>query len=374
MFQNMKVDIIYYKTNTDFEMEFNLCGCCRMRLLTDKSPDRKTMVHSLARAVSRSRIILVVGSLFGESGSIASIAGAIGSQLSVTDNKTFGIKSNDEIKIISGSTPLVTSDGIFGGCIIESGPQTMILLTDNKAVRKALMQTLIHPYIEELYANELKEKASQASDIISDNSFENSEDTDELILESDRELEEPTEELTEEQESDIITEVEQPEELEPIEDLNTDFLTEQDTDDENPPIYNNEDSELLSDITETEDLGDEDVLVSAGMIFETDTNEEEKPYIEPEEPGIISEENDDYDFEDLTEFSKSAPTDQDYLSEDDSSTQPMRKYSLNKPILILTVVLLLTIAILCYCIFFIPSKSDSTSVAFIKETFDILFG
>ena len=52
MFQNVKVDIIYYKTNTDFEMEFNLCGCCRMRLLTDKSPDRKTAVHSLARAVS----------------------------------------------------------------------------------------------------------------------------------------------------------------------------------------------------------------------------------------------------------------------------------------------------------------------------------
>ena len=38
----MKVDVIYYKTNTDFEMEFNLCGCCRMRLLTDKAPDRKT--------------------------------------------------------------------------------------------------------------------------------------------------------------------------------------------------------------------------------------------------------------------------------------------------------------------------------------------
>ena len=30
MFQNLKVDVIYYKTNTDFEMEFNLCGCCRM--------------------------------------------------------------------------------------------------------------------------------------------------------------------------------------------------------------------------------------------------------------------------------------------------------------------------------------------------------
>ena len=40
MFQNLKVDVIYYKTNSDFEMEFNLCGCCRMRLLSDKTPDK----------------------------------------------------------------------------------------------------------------------------------------------------------------------------------------------------------------------------------------------------------------------------------------------------------------------------------------------
>ena len=139
MFQNMKTDIIYYKTNTDFEMEFNLCGCCRMRLLTDKTPDRKTMVHSLARAVSRSQIIIIVGSLFGKSGSIAAIAEAIGSKLVVADNKTYGIKSTDEIEILETSTPLVTPDGIFGGCIIESGPQTMILLSENKSIRKTIL-------------------------------------------------------------------------------------------------------------------------------------------------------------------------------------------------------------------------------------------
>ena len=66
MFQNIKVDIIYYKTQTDFEMEFNLSGCCRMRLLTDKAPDRKILVNQLVRAVSRSRIILLAGDLFGK--------------------------------------------------------------------------------------------------------------------------------------------------------------------------------------------------------------------------------------------------------------------------------------------------------------------
>ena len=162
MFQNLKVDIVYYKTNTDFEMEFNLCGCCRMRLLTDKAADSKSTVRSLSRAVSRSRVILVIGALFGDDGVINIISKAIDSKLSNINNKNYGISGNDEIKILDGATPLVTKDGYFGGCIIERGPQTMILLTENKTIRKALMKSLIHPYIEELCAVELNEKATAA--------------------------------------------------------------------------------------------------------------------------------------------------------------------------------------------------------------------
>lgn len=162
MFQNLKVDIVYYKTNTDFEMEFNLCGCCRMRLLTDKAADSKSAVRSLSRAVSRSRVILVIGALFGDDGVINIISKAIDSKLSNINNKNYGISGNDEIKILDGATPLVTKDGYFGGCIIERGPQTMILLTENKTIRKALMKSLIHPYIEELCAVELNEKATAA--------------------------------------------------------------------------------------------------------------------------------------------------------------------------------------------------------------------
>ena len=57
MLYNLRSDIIYYKSGSDFELEFNLCGCCRMRLLTAKPSNKKTFVHSLARAVSRSRVI-----------------------------------------------------------------------------------------------------------------------------------------------------------------------------------------------------------------------------------------------------------------------------------------------------------------------------
>lgn len=166
MFQNMRVDIIYYKTNTDFEMEFNLCGCCRMRLLTDKAPDRKTVVHALARAVSRSKIIMTVGPLFGDDGAIATVAAAIGNGLVTVNNTAYGIKTSSEIKVIEGATPLVTSDGFFGGLIIEKGNQTMILLSESKSVRKTIMEDLIHPYIAELYASELKGRADIIAPVV----------------------------------------------------------------------------------------------------------------------------------------------------------------------------------------------------------------
>lgn len=150
MIQNLKVDVIYHQTPSDFEMEFNLCGCCRMRLLSDKTTDKKTFIKALARDVARSRIIIGCGPLFGNDGLISMVAKAIGASLTACDNKTYGISSDESINIISGSTPLVTADGYFGGCIIESGPQTIILLTENRAFRKSIMQNLIHPYIEEI--------------------------------------------------------------------------------------------------------------------------------------------------------------------------------------------------------------------------------
>ncbi len=150
MVQNLKVDIIYHSTPSDFEMEFNLCGCCRMRLLNDKTTDKKSFIKSLARAVSRSRVIMACGPLFGADGLISTVATAIGGNVTPCDNATYGIKGDDVIEIINGSTPLVTPDGYFGGCIIESGPQTIILLTENRGFRKSIMQNLIHPYIEDI--------------------------------------------------------------------------------------------------------------------------------------------------------------------------------------------------------------------------------
>lgn len=176
MIQNIKVDVIYYKCPTDFEMEFNLCGCCRMRMLTDKAGDRSDLIRSLSRAVSRSRVIICSGPLFEAEGLIKSVAAAIGKSLERVNSAAYGIRTSSDIEVIKGSMPLVTADGMFGGCIIESGPQSIVILTESRSIRKALMGSLIHPYIEELsravsarpQTEEVPQAAAEKPDIISE--------------------------------------------------------------------------------------------------------------------------------------------------------------------------------------------------------------
>ena len=258
MFQNIKVDIIYHKSNTDFEMEFNLCGCCRMRLLTAKTPDKKVLVHSLARAVSRSRVIMIVGELFGKDSIVDIIAAATGSKTEIADNQKYGIDSNIDIKIISQSIPLVTPEGYFGGCIIEKGPQTMILLTDNKNVRKSVMRSLIHPYIEELCALDFKEKSPFVIEHQEVNNPPASEETEE---EAKVELSEETQEVVEEnpiQEDDaeeLIIETEDEEAEEYYED-DIDLVTEDDY----------EEIEM-----ESMDSQDDDFEVESDLLYEENT-------------------------------------------------------------------------------------------------------
>lgn len=205
MFENFKSDIIYYNTNADFELEFNLCGCYRkMRLLHDKCSDKKTLLLSLSRAVSRSRIIIITAPLFSDERIINTVAAAIGSSVEIIDNAAYNINSDIEIEVIKDSVPLVTSDGFFGGCIIESGPQTLILLTDNKNVRKTIMNDLIHPYVEE-FAGVQKEANDEEQ---APEQPQEPEEAEEIITETEEESEDELYE-TEDQELIIDTEPEE---------------------------------------------------------------------------------------------------------------------------------------------------------------------
>ena len=318
MFHNIKADIIYYKTATDFELEFNLCGCCRMRLLSDKMQDKKSFVHSLARAVSRSSVILVAGPLLGEDGTVKTVTEALNTSTETVDKTEYAITDQGEIQIIKNSTPLVTPQGDFGGCIIESGPQTMILLTDDKQIRKTIMKDLIHPYIEELYNAESATKETPA--------------------------EEPTDQDIDENEV-LITDIseEQPEEV----------------------------------LSESEEEIDQD---EAAQIICDDFNETDEDEIQYEDDTELLVEPDSIDLEPQENHTDHYTSDDDYnyiYGEDEEDYQDDAKtfkFSLNLAVLIISVLLLLVIAVLCYCIFIVPARQGVSPVSNLQEIFTTMFG
>ncbi len=316
MFQNIKSDIIYYNTPADFEMEFNLCGCCRMRLLNDKCNDKKSLLTSLSRAVSRSRVIIITAPLFDSENIIGTIASSIGNGTEIIDNNSYGINSQAEINIIKGSTPLVTDDGLFGGCIIECGPQTMIILTENKSVRKNIMKTLIHPYISDLFALETSPEQP-------------TEETDQNEIATESVLEEDSSEEVNETEELLIEEVVEQDTLKndeiASEEENQNFILKSEPETEKPEYYEEEYQELY---TETQ-IKPETVSDDDGYYYE------EEYYIEE---------------------SKSLP---------DSS--------FNTLILIISIIVLFALAVLCFCIFYVPTKAPVEPSVYLKDVFVTLF-
>lgn len=376
MIQNLKVDIIYYKTNTDFEMEFNLCGCCRMRLLTDKASDKKTLVHDLARAVSRSRVIIIAGELSGEEGIIETVAKAIAKTVTEIDKSMYGIKSEAGIGVISGATPLVTPEGEFGGCIIESGPQSMILLSDERELRKGIMKTLIHPYIEELCTLDIKAQAKNTDTEVPTVIAPPEPITDTLPEEvgepADAVFEETPEETGEAEDNNSAETVEEIKEAAEPE-------TEKEAETEEPEAEAETETETeesadkpLSDFSSNAD----GVTLEGGMTFETDDSraaepsktEEPELFIEHEKPkkGRIGYQSNNYTLEEYGDSTYHAP--------DNSAEKRKSLLSGNLPILIISVLLLIVLAVLCYCIFYVPAQDGVTASAYLHETFNTLFG
>lgn len=328
MIQNLKVDVIYHQTASDFEMEFNLCGCCRMRLLNDKTTDKKSFIKALARGVSRSRVIMVCGPLFGDEGVIKTVSVAISAGVTVCDNKTYGIDGEETIEIIKGSTPLVTPDGYFGGCIIESGPQTIILLTENRAFRKAIMQNLIHPYIEEISYIPTKTFHIEKTDMPATAS----------------------EEATLAESEDYITEVD------------TEYIAEQDT----PDAYAagaTQDEHNIEFVMDEDDTDDQPVLPE-----DTKDNEFNDLYVEVEKPAEIkaryeqaytpSEEDD--------MFITNAQHDEELQEKGKKSSRGM-----DISIVIFVLVLLIAVLALVYFVFLMPYTKGISTAEYLKEIFSV---
>lgn len=346
MFQNIKVDMIYYKAGTDFELEFNLCGCCRMRLLTDKASDKKNLLNLLVRAVARSRVILIAGDLFGNDGIINIVSNAINKGIVEIDNSNYGILSDDSISIIDGSTPLVTPEGYFGGCIIESGPQSMILLSKNKTIRKSIMQTLIHPYIAELASTDFEKTETAVPNIEpAINNIPESEAAASVAATALPVIENiiPTADIT-----DIDTAIPKT--------ANESDIVETNQAIESPLTETNE-NELENNIEFNTD--NTTAYLTPGIADYSDIiNSHNK---------LNRKNSDNYDIQN-NEFDYSSPF---FGGQELNERRPV--YTMSIPILIISVILLILSAILCYCIIYVPAKQGISASEYLKEIFSTLF-
>ena len=378
MLQNIKVDIIYYLTPTDFEMEFNLCGCCRMRLLTDKVSDRKEFIHSLSRAVSRSRVMICCGSLFGESGLINGVAAAIGKNVVKADNNAYGIKEGGDIGIIDGSMPLVTPEGIFGGCIIESGPQSIILLSESKNIRKSIMTTLIHPYIEELSISPVRAPQKTEEPVESQQTEDAVSDIVETAAAPLRESEEVTEEPVLETEANTETQEQPNEETEEtVQEAVEAPSNESEPTEIEPTEENAEENEEVSEPEATVEIAAEDTLNMDDMLIATMENgdvedpktnnaplqdvknEEFELFIEPRQVKFSKKHYYDVDYD------AGADADSLFAEPDPEDMRPRFR----SPILVLTVILLIALVVLAYILVVIPLSRGYSFTEYIEIIF-----
>lgn len=149
MAADLRLEIIYFKQNADIELEFGLHGEYPMRLLTASSDEPRDFLKKLKRAVGRSTIILTIG---GFSDGLPQILGkSVGLESSAADREKYGISEpGGEIIMPNTAVPIVIN-GIYGGCVLESGAQSIIMLSENRKPRKKIVSSLLVPYIKEHY-------------------------------------------------------------------------------------------------------------------------------------------------------------------------------------------------------------------------------
>lgn len=149
MSADLKLEIIYFKQNADIELEFGLHGEYPLRLLTASSDEPRDFLKKLKRAVGRSTIILTVG---GFSDNLPQILGrSVGAEPTAVDREKYDIHEPDgEIVMPRGAVPIAVN-GTYGGCVLESGAQSIIMLGENRRLRKKIVSSLVVPYIKEHY-------------------------------------------------------------------------------------------------------------------------------------------------------------------------------------------------------------------------------
>lgn len=149
---DIRMEIIYFCESSDIKLEFGLRGEYPLRLLSSSSNDYRSFLTALKKAAARSEVIITVGGFFGKKYLPEILGRSINHKCKEIDLAKYGLNYiNKPLLLPDGAIPLVSANGKFGGCVIESGPQSIIMLTEDTRVRLSLLFELVVPYITEHY-------------------------------------------------------------------------------------------------------------------------------------------------------------------------------------------------------------------------------
>ncbi len=326
MISNIKTELIYYNAPKDFAFEFNMNSACQMRLLTGVVSEPRDLLGALSKAVTRSRVIIIMSEI--NDSFISLIAQTIGFKTEVLDKASFGITSALCENLITNSVPLVSSDGVFGGFILESGPQSLIAITPDRNTRTELMNSFVNQYLNDLSdyippvpAPEVYEEHYVPESVETENALINNQTEEQSNTEADFESAEL--EITEVDNTHNEVIIEEAEIIENEVQENTDaFTASADT---------NEDVHISET---TVDEGSTDIFPDTEIYFDADGNRQEET---DQQPKITKKRN-----------------------------------PINIPILILSIILCALIAFIVYSLFIEPTLNGVSIIDNIKDLFSFL--
>ena len=93
MANDVKIEILYYKTNSDISLEFGIRGNYPIRLLSAVCDSSESFLRNLKRALQRSEIIITAGGYDGGTYLPSLIAKAIGTSCTSPNYKSHNIIS-----------------------------------------------------------------------------------------------------------------------------------------------------------------------------------------------------------------------------------------------------------------------------------------
>lgn len=146
---NIKLEIIYYATESDAALEFGLQGNFSVRILSSHVQNAAGLVAALKKASVRNEFIVVVGG-FEDSAVVGVIAKAIGREM-VPAAQYMDLQPDKELLVPADAIPLVAENGAVCGAVIESGYQSILLLSGEKQRRDLVLGPLLLPYLNERY-------------------------------------------------------------------------------------------------------------------------------------------------------------------------------------------------------------------------------